>query len=122
MANDKAAMEMKEAPVKSDTVPFMSPSDRLLVNVHVTPPRKSSIGGASVIEEEVQRVQFIEGRFETSDQNLIRLLRKAPNNVGVIQDEIAKEYREQGLNFAPDSKALTSYKDRFYEVTGGTAA
>jgi len=122
MANDKAAMEMKEAPAKSDTVTFMSPSERLLVNVHVKPQRKSSIGGASVIEEEVERVQFVEGRFETSDKNLIKLLRAAPNNVGVIQDEIAKEYRDQGIDIVPNSKTLGSYKDRFYEVGRENAA
>ena len=122
MANGKAATGMKETPVESDTVTFMSPSERLLVNVHLKPQRKYSEHGTQIIEEEIKRVQFVDGRYETSDRNLISLLRKAPNNVGVIQDEIAKEYRDQGLNFAPDSKALTSYKDRFYEVTGGTAA
>lgn len=122
MANDKAAMEMKEAPVKSDTVTFMSPSERLLVNVHLKPQRKYSEHGTQIIEEEVQRVQFVDGRFETSDQNLIELMRSAPNNAGVLQNEIAKEYRDQGIDFVPDSTALSSYKDRFYEVLGGSAA
>tara|TARA_Y100000310_G_scaffold296425_1_gene328674 strand:+ start:486 stop:854 length:369 start_codon:yes stop_codon:yes gene_type:complete len=122
MANDKAAMEMKEAPVKSDTVTFMSPSERLLVNVHLKPQRKYSEHGTQIIEEEVQRVQFVDGRFETSDQNLIELMRSAPNNAGVLQNEIAKEYRDQGIDFVPDSTALSSYKDRFYEVSGGSAA
>lgn len=122
MANDNAAKQTKEAPVQSDTVTFMSPSARLLVNVHLRPQRKYSRGGSTVIEEEVQKVQFIEGRFETSDKRLIKLLRVAPNNVGVINDEIAKEYRDQGMNLVPDSTALSSYKDRFYEVPGGSAA
>ena len=122
MANDKAAMEMKEAPVKSDTVTFMSPSERLLVNVHLEPQRKYSHGGTTVIEEEVQRVQFVEGRFQTSDKKLIERLRSAPNNVGVIQDEITKQYREEGINIVPISKALGSYKDRFYEVGRENAA
>ena len=113
---------MKEAPVKSDTVTFMSPSERLLVNVHITPQRKYSHGGATVVEEEVTRVQFVEGRYETSDQDLIEHLRAAPNNVGVIQDEIAKQYREEGINIVPNSKALGSYKDRFYEVGTESAA
>ena len=122
MANDKAAMEMKEAPVKSDTVTFMSPSERLLVNVHLEPQRKYSHGGATVVEEEVTRVQFVEGRYETSDQDLIEHLRAAPNNVGVIQDEITKQYREEGMNIVPNSKTLGSYKDRFYEVGRENAA
>ena len=122
MANDKAAMEMKEAPVQPDTVTFMSPSERLLVNVHLRPQRKYSEHGTSIIEEEVQRVQFVDGRFETSDQNLIELMRSAPNNAGVLQDEIAKQYQTQGINFVPDSTALSSYKDRFYEIPGGNAA
>ena len=67
-------------------------------------------------------MQFVEGRFETSDQNLIKLLRAAPNNVGVIQDEIAKEYRDQGIDIVPNSKTLGSYKDRFYEVGRENAA
>jgi hypothetical protein len=75
-----------------------------------------------VIEEEVQRVQFVEGRFQTSDKKLIERLRSAPNNVGVIQDEIAKQYREEGMNIVPNSKALGSYKDRFYEVGTESAA
>jgi len=122
MSNDNAAMEMKEAPVQSDTVTFMSPSERLLVNVHLKPQRKYSERGTAIIEEEVQRVQFVDGRFETSDQNLIELMRSAPNNAGVLQDEIAKQYRTQGIDFVPDSTALSSYKDRFYEVPGGSAA
>ena len=122
MVNDNAAMEMKEAPVKPDTVTFMSPSERLLVNVHLKPQRKYSRSGSTVIEEEVEKVQFIEGRFETSDKRLIALLRKAPNNVAVLQDDIAKDYRNQGINLVPDSTALSSYKDRFYEVAEGSAA
>ena len=122
MANDNAAAQTKEAPERPDTVTFMSPSERLLVNVHLKPQRKYSRGGSTVIEEEVQKVQFTEGRFETSDKRLIALLRKAPNNVAVLQDDIAKDYRNQGIEVAPSSKALGSYKDRFYEVSGGSAA
>ena len=122
MANDNAATQKKEAPVEPDTVTFMSPSERLLVNVHLKPQRKYSRSGSTVIEEEVEKVQFIEGRFETSDKRLIALLRKAPNNVAVLQDDIAKDYRNQGINLVPDSTALSSYKDRFYEVSGGSAA
>ena len=122
MANDNAATKKKEAPVEPDTVTFMSPSERLLVNVHLRPQRKYSRGGSTVIEEEVEKVQFLEGRFETSDKSLISLLRKAPNNVAVLQDDIAKDYRNQGIEVAPNSKARGSYKDRFYEVSGGSAA
>jgi len=122
MTNDNAAMEMKEAPVNPDTVTFMSPSERLLVNVHLKPQRKYSRSGSTVIEEEVEKVQFVEGRFETADQRLIKLLRSAPNNVTSIQVEIQKQYRNQGIDLVPDSTALSSYKDRFYEVSGGSAA
>jgi len=122
MINDNAATQTEEAPEQSDTVTFMSPSERLLVNVHLQPQRKYSRSGSTVIEEEVQKVQFVEGRFETSDKRLIALLRAAPNNVGKIQDEIAREYRNQGVEVVPDSTALSSYKDRFYEVPSGSAA
>lgn len=122
MTNDNAAKQTEEAPVKSDTVTFMSPSERLLVNVHLTPQRKYSERGTTVIEEEIEKVQFVRGRFETSDKNLIDLLRAAPNNAGVLQAEIAEQYERQGIGAVPDSTALSSYKDRFYEVGTESAA
>tara|TARA_Y100000310_G_scaffold136425_1_gene135284 strand:+ start:952 stop:1320 length:369 start_codon:yes stop_codon:yes gene_type:complete len=118
--NDNAKME--ETPVKPDTVVFLSPSAKLLVNLHLRPQRKYSSGGVTIIEEEVARIQFMDGRYETSDQREIELLREAPNNVTVLQDEIAKEYRDRGIDLVPDSTALSSHKDRFYEITEGRVA
>ena len=115
MNEDNATMEA--TPVESDTVVFLSPSAKLLVNLHLKPQRKYSSGGVTIIEEEVARIQFMDGRYETSDQREIEMLREAPNNVTVLQDEIAKEYRGRGIDLVPDSKALSSHKDRFFELT-----
>ena len=122
MSNDNAATQTEETPVVTDNVIFVSPSERLLVNLHVRPQRKYSSGGITVIDEEIRKIQFEEGRFETSDRKLIELLRSAPNNVNQLEEDIANEYRHRGINAIPDSTALSSHKDRFYEVAGEGAA
>ena len=122
MSKDEAAIQTEETPVVTDNVVFVSPSERLLVNLHLQPQRKYSSGGVTVIDEEIEKIQFVEGRYETSDPKLIELLRAAPNNVNRLSEEIAKEYRRMGINAIPDSKSLGSHKDRFYEVGTESAA
>tara|TARA_Y100000310_G_scaffold224635_1_gene226512 strand:+ start:337 stop:705 length:369 start_codon:yes stop_codon:yes gene_type:complete len=122
MLNDDAATQTEETPVVTDNVIFVSPSERLLVNLHVRPQRKYSSGGIIVIEEEIKKVQFVEGRYETSDPNLIELLRAAPNNVSQLEADISNQYQQRGIHATPDGTALGSHKDRFYEVAGEGAA
>ena len=122
MLNDDAATQTEETPVVTDNVIFVSPSERLLVNLHVRPQRKYSSGGITVIEEEIKKVQFVEGRYETSDSNLIDLLRAAPNNVSQLEADISNQYKQRGIHSTPDGTALSSHKDRVYEVAGEGAA
>ena len=122
MSKDEAAIQTEETPVVTDNVIFVSPSERLLVNLHLRPQRKYSSGGVTVIDEEITKIQFVEVRYETSDPNLIKLLRSAPNNVNQLSEDISREYRNRGINATPDSTALSSHKDRFYEVNQEGAA
>ena len=62
MAKDEAAIQTEETPVVTDNVIFVSPSERLLVNLHLRPQRKYSSGGVTVIDEEIEKIQFVEGR------------------------------------------------------------
>ena len=117
MTNDKAVTQTEEAPASSDNVVFVSPSDSLLVNLHVKPQRKYRLAGNIEIDEEVIRIQFVRGRYSTSDPLEIELLRDAPNNVRTIQEEVQEEW-----DAPPETAALDVYKDRFYEVSREGAA
>ena len=104
MTKDNAVAQTEKAPVRSDNVVFVSPSESLVVNLHNIKQRQHREHGVTDTEEEVIRVQFIRGRYSASDSREIELLRDAPNNVANILEEINEEFHSP-----PEAAALRVY-------------
>lgn len=102
MNKGNAATMTREAPAKADTVVFVSPSERLVINLQLKPQRKFVRDNVVHVDEERVQCQFAHGQYETSDKRIIELLRLAPNNVDNIESV---------------GDALNAHKDRFYETS-----